>query len=157
MTTSKAWLLECGSSLAIAVGDHEMAEFVQQQGFYTVPGAPEYCSGVIVWQGNIVPVMDLATLHDPVAASRPDGSYLCILNYQSAPNTPLQYLAVGVTASPQKILVDDQHACELPDHLGTSVLGQVCLACFNRDELPVMILDIARLCSAEFREFANAA
>ncbi len=157
MTASEAWLLECGSSLALAVGDHEMAEYVQQQDFYPIPGAPEYCHGVIVWQGNIVPVMDLATLHDRNTSSGQDRSYLCVLNYQSAPNTALQHLALRVSRTPQKIIVDDQHACELPEYLGGSVLEKVCLACFNRDELPVIIIDLARLCSAEIRDLANAA
>ncbi len=157
MSSARAWLLECGNSLAFAVGDHEMAEYVQQQDFYPVPGAPAYCQGVIVWQGNIVPVMDLATLHDRNASSGQNRSYLCIINYQPPPNTALQQLAVRVTRAPQKIIVDDEHACEIPEFVDASVLGQACLACFNRDELPVMIIDIARLCSAEFRELACAA
>ena len=157
MSTSEAWLLECGSTLSIAVGDHELAEFVLQQGFHLVPGAPEYCSGVIVWRGNIVPVMDLAALYDPQAASGVRYNMLSVLKYQTEPNTPIQHLAVRVSGSPEKILVDDKHACECPEYLNSSVFGQLSLACFNRDEMPVMILDIARLCSAEFRELASAA
>jgi len=155
--TSEAWLLDCGNMLSIAVGDNQMAEFVQQQEFYSVPGSPGYCSGVIVWQGNIVPVMDLASLYDPAASNGAVHPYLCVLRYQSAPNSAIEHLALRVTRTPQKIVVDDQHSCEIPEYLASSVLGEISLACFNRDELPVMIPDIARLCSAEFRELANAA
>ena len=157
MTSSEAWLLECGNSLNIAIGDHEMAEFVQQGNQFKVPGAPEYCQSVIVWQGNIVPVMDLAILHDPANPIIEDDFYLSVLNYQTAPNMPIQHLAIRVTGSPRKILVDDAQACQIPQYLNASVLGQISLACFERDELQVMIPDIARLCSAEFRELANAA
>ena len=157
MTTSKAWLLECGNSLTIAAGDHEMAEFVQKQEYFRVPGAPEYCSSVVVWQGKIVPVMDLAALFNPAVGGDPEHSMLCVMKYQSEPSSALQQLAIRVTEAPRKIIVDDEHACELPDILRNSVLGQLNLACFNRDAHPVMIIDIARLCSAEFRELANAA
>jgi len=157
MTTSDAWLLECGESLLIAVGDHEMAEYVQQQNFYTVPGSPAYCSSVIVWQGNIVPVMDLARLQGAASTASHANSLLCVLRYQPAPNTAVMNLAVRVTRAPQKIKVNDEHACEIPEELQASALGQVNLACFNYDEKPVLIVDLARLCSAEFRDLANAA
>jgi chemotaxis signal transduction protein len=80
-----------------------------------------------------------------------------VLNYQDTPKTPLQHLALRVVAAPQKIRVDDEQACEIPDSLQSSILKQVCLTCFNYDGLTVMVLDIARLCSAEFRDLANAA
>ena len=156
MSTSEAWLLDCGNSLAIAVGDHEMAEFVQQRSFHSVPGSPGYCSSVLVWQDNIVPVMDLSALQFG-AAGELANFFVCVLNYQEAPNTPIQHLALRVVRAPKKIRVDDEYACEIPEGLQSSVLRQVCLACFNYDELPVLVLDIAQLCSAEFRDLANAA
>ncbi|MGD8348858.1 MAG: chemotaxis protein CheW [Gammaproteobacteria bacterium] len=156
MSTSEAWLLDCGNSLAIAVGDHEMAEYVQERSFHRVPGSPGYCSSVLVWQNNIVPVMDLSALQYGPAGEL-ENFFVCVLNYQEAPNSPIQHLALRVVRAPQKIRVDDEHACEIPDSLQSSVLKQVCLACFNHDELPVLVLDIARLCSAEFRTLANAA
>jgi chemotaxis signal transduction protein len=156
MTVSEAWLLDCGNSLAIAVGDHEMAEYVQDRNFYSVPGSPGYCSSVLVWRNNIVPVMDLSALIFGAAGAQ-SNALVCMLNYQQEPSTPLQHLALRVVRTPQKIRVDDEHACELPEGLQSSVLGQVSLACFSYDGLPVLVLDIARLCSAEFRKLANAA
>ena len=156
MTVSEAWLLDCGNSLAIAVGDHEMAEYMQGQNFYSVPGSPGYCSSVLVWQNNIVPVMDLSALQYGPGGEQ-GNSLVCLLHYQETPNAPLQHLALRVARTPQKIRVDDEHACELPEGLQSSILGQVSLACFNYDGLAVLVLDIARLCSAEFRELANAA
>lgn len=156
MTTSAAWLLECGDSLALAVADHEMAEFVQQRETWTVPGAPGYCTSVMVWQNNIVPVMDLRALRDGFAETS-NKSHACVLNYQEAPHLPLQQLAVCVTRAPQKIRVDDEQACDFPASLESGKLREVTLACFAHDGLPVLIVDIARLCSAEFRELANAA
>ena len=156
MSTSEAWLLDCGNSLAIAVGDHEMAEYVQDRSYHSVPGSPGYCHSVLVWQNNVVPVMDLSALQYGPGGELENFS-VCVLNYQEAPNTPLQHLALRVVRAPQKIRVDDDQACEIPDGLQASVLKNVCLACFNYDGLPVLVVDIARLCSAEFRDLANAA
>jgi chemotaxis signal transduction protein len=156
MTMSAAWLLECGDSLALAVGDHEMVEYAQQGKTWTVPGAPGYCSSVMVWQNRIVPIMNLRALQGGPAETG-EKPHVCVLNYQEAPGLPLQQLAVCVTRAPQKIRVEDEQACEFPPSLEPGKLREVTLACFAHDGLPVLIVDIARLCSAEFRELANAA
>ena len=156
MSSSEAWLLECGNALALAVGDHEMAEYVQQYESWTVPGAPDYCQRVMVWQNNIVPVMDLAALEGG-SATNAGQSDICILHYQAAPQQPLQHLALCVSRVPQKISVDDAQACEFPPSLESGKLREVTLACFSHDGLPVLIVDIAKLCSAEFCQLANAA
>ena len=62
MTVSDAWLLECCDTFSIAVGDHEMVEFVHAPIRFAVAGSPEYCSRVLLWQDNLVPIMDIATL-----------------------------------------------------------------------------------------------
>ena len=157
MTTSEAWLLQCDNSLAIAVGEHEMVEFLQQQELHVVPGAPGYCSRVLIWQDNIVPVMDVAALHHGIVAEGEISSFSCLLNYQKAPNLPLQQLALNVSATPRRIRVDDEQVCELPEHFDSSPLKSLVLCSFVHDDHQVLILDIAKLCSAEFREIANAA
>ena len=43
MSSSNAWLLECGDTLTIAVGDHEIVECVQPERYYSIPGTPDYC------------------------------------------------------------------------------------------------------------------
>ena len=81
---------------------------------------------------------------------------MCLLTYQDQPGAALQQLVVRVTKAPEKILVDDKQACELPEEISTSVLKPVSLSCFSHADKPVIILDIARLCYAEFRDAANA-
>ena len=157
MTTSDAWLLDCGDSLRIAVGDREMIELIRDQSCYPVPGTPDYCASVVAWQGRIVPVMDLARLHDAAAVRRHSSAYLCLLYYQSAPGQPVQPVAIRVTDAPERIRVDDAQVCELPEKFADSRLRAVTLCCFEQAGEGVLILDIASLCSAEFRDFATAA
>lgn len=153
MTTSDAWLLECSDTLSIAVGDHEMVEYIDTPFRFDVPGAPEYCSAVLLWQENLVPVMDLAAL---LGHSRDDlKPRLSLLNYQDKAGEALQQVAIAVNRAPQKIVVDDEHACELPEEVNTSPLRALSLSSFNHNGQTVIILDISGLCSAEFRDTAN--
>ena len=115
MTMSEAWLLECGNSLALAVCDHEMAEYIQPQQTWTVPGAPDYCGSVMVWQNNIVPIMDIPALDGGIMRNA-DESHVCILHYQDAPRQPLQHLAVRVSRAPQKVRVARLCSAEFREH-----------------------------------------
>lgn len=155
MTSSDAWLLKCSDSLSIAVADHEMVEYVQAPIRFAVPGSPEYCSSVLLWQENLVPVMDIAV--QPGHSAVEMKTLMSIVAYQQQPGAPLQHLAISVTSVPEKIRVDDEQACELPEELNTSVLMPVTLLCFTHNARPVLVLDIAGLCSDKFRDAANAA
>ncbi len=155
MSTSDAWLLECGESLSIAVGDHEMVELLQTEQCHQVPGSPYYCSQVLLRDSEIVPVMDIDALHRG-AVPMPFDSYLCLLSYQEAANTPLKQLAVRVRRAPERIRVDDAQVCELPTAYDASLLKPLVLSCFTHHASPVLIIDIASLCSDGFRDLAAA-
>ena len=151
MTTSDAWLLDCGESLTIAVGDHEMLELVQTGQQHQVTETSEQGSEVLQWQGKAVPVMEISSLHTGSKLDSSD-SYLCLLNYQVSVDTPLQQLALRVTRAPERIQVDDAQVCEFPREFDNSQLKSVTLSCFTHHAKPVLILDIASLCSSEFRD-----
>ena len=155
MSSAEAWLLECGNSLAIAVGDHEMVEYIQGPFCYSVPATPGYCDSVLLWHDNFVPVMDIAALYDrPVEKAN---SVICILNYQPVANEPLLQVALRVSKAPEKINVDDEQACELSEPFKSSLLNSVTLTSFTAGSQQAIIVDIAKLCSAEFRDLVNAA
>lgn len=155
MNASDAWLLECGEALSIAVSDRQMVELLQAEHCHHVPGAPYYCSRVLLRNDNLIPVMDIEALCQGRAAEWLD-SYLCLLNYREAANSPLQQLAVRVRRVPERIQVNDALICELPQDLDSSLLKPLALSCFTHQGKPVLILDIANLCSAGFRDLAAA-
>ena len=155
MSAIEAWLLDCGESLSIAVGDHEMVELLQFVQCHPIAGAPYYCSTVLPWNENTIPVMDIDALCKGRAVERSD-AYLCVLNYQQATNAPLQQLAVSVRRAPERIRVDDAQLCDLPADLENSLLERLALSCFTHHAKPVLIIDIAALCSAGFRDLAAA-
>lgn len=151
MSTSDAWLLDCGESLSIAVGDHEMVELVQTGTQHQVTESSAQGTEVLQWQEKTVPVMEISSLHSGTGLAAPD-SYLCLLNYQVSVDTPLQQLALRVTRAPERIQVDDAQVCEFPREFDNSQLKTVTLSCFTHHAKPVLILDIASLCSSEFRD-----
>ena len=154
MSTSDAWLLECSEALSIAVSDHEMVELLQTESCHHQPGTPPSSSDVLQWHENNVPIMDIEVLHDNTCRER-SASYLCLLNYQQAPDKPLQQLALRVDRAPERIQVDDAQICELPQDYDDSPLKPVILSCFNHHAKPVLILDISSLSSGEFRDLAS--
>ena len=156
MSSSNAWLLECGDALTVAVSDHEIVECVQPEQFYRIPGTPDYCCNVLAWQDKLVPVMDMAAALRDEQKTQSKPLLVCLLSYQLAPKQPLQYLALRINQTPQKIQVDDDQVCELPTGGFSQLLASVSFCCFSHQQLPVAILDIAKLCSEGFRELAQA-
>ena len=153
MSVSDAWLLESNDLLSIAVGDHEMVEYLHGSACFPVPGAPSYCNHVLYWKNNLVPVMDLGVLLGRPAQGA--SAFMSLIAYQEQPGLALQYLALKVRTAPEKIRVEDAQVCELPADVNDGPLMPICLTCFNHEDRPVVILDIAGLCSAEFRDVIN--
>jgi chemotaxis signal transduction protein len=151
---SNAWLLECDPELTVAVGDHEIVEYIQPQRSYAVPETPPYCNRVIVWQDKLLPVIDMALLTG-VRELQQEVSYACLLRYQLAPRAALQYLALRINRTPQKVVVDDSQVCEFADDEVSPLLKVVTLCCFTHMQRAVPILDLAKLCSGEFRDLAR--
>lgn len=154
MTASDAWLLELDDSLAIAIGDHEMVEYVRATTTFPVPGAPKYCSHVFLWQNKLVPIMDVSMMRGHTNKRASDG-FMGLVAYQLKPGAPIMHIALYVNELPKKIQVDDEQVCELPEELDDGLVRQLCLSCFKHESQPVVIIDIARLCSAETGETLN--
>ena len=154
MSISSAWLLEPNDLLSIAIGDHEMVEYVHVSVSFPVPGAPKYCNQVLYWKHNLVPVMDIGVLLGNPAQGA--STFICLIAYQEQSGSVLQYVAVKVRTAPEKIRVDDSLVCDLPADINEGVLLPLCLSCFSHGGRPVVILDIAGLCSGEFRDLINA-
>ncbi len=151
MSISDAWLLDCGESLSIAVGDHEMIELLQTGQQYRVSETPEHGSEVLQWQEKTVPVMEISSLHNG-SKLKSSNAYLCLLNYQASADTAVQQLALRVTRAPERIQVDDAQVCDFPREFENSQLKGVTLSCFTHHAKPVLILDISSLCSSEFQD-----
>jgi hypothetical protein len=115
-----------------------------------VPLTPESCSQVVFWGDRIVPLISLGDITDQQAGAAMPA--VVIVAYQTQPNTPLSYVALGVKSDPVKIKVSDKQACDLPDRFAEDIWEPLALSAFSRNGQPVPILNITMLCSKDFHE-----
>lgn len=139
---TKAWILDVGSGQQVAVSPQQLREFVHAAEILRVPLARDYCAGVIVWRGQLVPVVELPVLlgaEASVAGSVPVG----VLAYRDAPGEPLRHGAVPLASEPRESWVNDEMACALPRELAS--WRAIALSCFRYAGSPVPILHLRRL------------
>ncbi|NJN45168.1 MAG: hypothetical protein HC808_00150 [Candidatus Competibacteraceae bacterium] len=144
MAETTAWLLDLDSDLVAAVGEREMIHVIQAPVLFEVPSSPRYCRNVLVWQDNILPIMDIAAW-----LKKLPGRQVCpvagIFAYQTQPDWDIQYGALMLTATPSRTRVNDNQACTLPDQpAGWKTLA---LSCFTEVERNIPILDLPTLFS----------
>jgi hypothetical protein len=142
-----ARLIEYAPGRRIALPPHTVFALIEQPTFVEVPGAVAHAYGLLVWQNNRVPLLDLnSLLHsgaDIKLTSAPP--YALIVAYQSAARGPVAYGAIGLVQLPQTISVGDNDQCELPTD--SKLWPQLALSCFKYEGCAVPILNTSRLFS----------
>ncbi len=150
-----AWLLTGAPGYQLAVGIHEVQEYLVAPGILDVPLAPRHCAQLIVWRDQFVPLFDLRHLHDPdlthVDVAAPVSGVI-VLAYQREPGLALEYLALYLYAEPEKILVDDRAVATWPADYPRALHGLV-RSLFTHDDSVVSVLDLAGLASARYLNF----
>jgi chemotaxis signal transduction protein len=138
-----AWLLNLGGDCYGAVGQLHLVHLVVAPACSDVPYTPYYCKKVSVWQGNILPVMDLASRlagHSLLLEENGE-SLLGIVAFQEAKDQSPRYGGILLSDTPLRIEVTDEQASELPEHL--SAWQDLSSACFEHPKHgPVPILNL---------------
>ena len=165
------WVLSMKEGLVTAVGEMDMIYvFPFTPRIFSVPMTPRYAKGVIVWQQRLVPVLDLGAYlnargqHEqpataalestgPVAASGvvPDSELvidnviaLFAFRLETMSEESWDLGALLLEKVPERVLVDDDDACDLPD-AGIDWSGTA-ISCFHHEKYgAVPILDLAAL------------
>ncbi len=150
-----AWLLTGAPGYQLAVGIHEVQEYVVAPEILDVPLTPRHCAELIVWRDQFVPLFDLRYLHD-ADSTRADAALpalgVIVLAYQREPGLTLEYLALYLYAEPQKILVDDSAVTTWPADYPRALRG-LARSLFTHDDGVVSVLDLAGLASARYLNF----
>lgn len=139
-----AWLLKVANNIQLSIAEHEAAEFVENPLLHYVPMSPAYCKNIIFWHDRIVPLIDINILYGNPATTNYQS--VIVTAYQEKDHMPLEYVAFVLAAPPEKIIVNDDDACELPDDYPDSLTPYV-LSLFNHNNQVTSIIDIARLSS----------
>lgn len=140
--TVPAWLLRVADNIQFSIGEHEATEYIDTPALHHVPMAPEYCNNILFWRDIMVPVIDMNILHGNSATT--DYQHVMVLAYQEKEGMPLEYVAFTLASAPDKILVNDDDACELPESY-PEILRPYVLSLFNYNNQVTSILDIARI------------
>jgi chemotaxis signal transduction protein len=145
MRQVSAWLLSLGGAWA-AIGEGEMVHLLADPPtLHTIPRSPAYCREVLIWEGEILPLMDLARrVHgDPRAPAGPRGP-IAITAFAGPPGALPGHGALLLHAPPVRIRVSDAQACPLPEP--EAAWRPLTISCFEQEGLgPIPVLDLARV------------
>ncbi len=144
MHEATAWIIDLGNGLRAALGYSELEHLVQSPTFYEMPLTPSYCRHLMLWEGDMVPVLDLASwLTGGAVVQR--GSFAALIGYEEQPGDAPQRGALVTTAFPKRVGVYDNQACDLPpEPCGWS---HVACSCFCHENQPIPVLDLPFLFS----------
>jgi chemotaxis signal transduction protein len=143
-----AWLLPITGTITAAVGEFELVHILPDPpALFGVPRAPHYCREVLVWQGRILPLMDLAARFDaPGRKPALDAARVIvgIVAYRPEQGADaLGYGGLALHSVPQRCRVGDDQACSLPPWL--AAWTPYVSACFQpegpRSAVPVLRLE----------------
>ncbi len=145
--TSRAWLLDFGSGLQAAVGHHEMWQVLISHKLFNVPGTLSYCNEVLIFQNQILPVVDMSQLmegHKIIQSAEP---IVGIAVYQNDTTEPVQYSCLHLATMPQNIYVTDEQECELP--ASQQHWEPLALCCFSYKDMIIPIINLSYLFSEQ--------
>lgn len=140
-----AWLIEASGGYQFVVAEYEMIEYVIEAELHEIPLTPEYASSVLLWQDQMVAVIDFGLMIERVQELT---SNISLLAYQETAGDALKYISVALRSPPKKITIDDVQMCEQEapnpfwDYLSDSWFT------YEGDAVPV--LNVQRLGSTEF-------
>ncbi len=142
---ANAWILEFGEQRFAAIGEQEMVHLVDEPELFAVPESPAWCNQAILWQGEVLPVMNLLVLLSLPAGTvtSPETPVVGIAAYQSEPGAMPQYGGLLLSRIPVKKPVTDEQACELPEP--RNEWQRLAISCFADNGRATPILDLPRL------------
>lgn len=132
-----AWLMQVDRMVNMAVGQFELMHIVDQPDYVQIPQAPEYCKHVILWNDNIVPVMNLSSWLTGEPQS--DDSYVvAILVYKDAQGGFI-YGGIKLNDTPVLERVSNNQQCGMPEiYEKLKIISLSCFKSSNGDVVPVL-------------------
>lgn len=144
--TTPAWLLQASDDIHFSIGEINAAEYITAPELHTAPISYNYCRHVINWREKIVPVIDLGMIANDTAATNFQNMF--VITYQEKDYAPLKYAAFILTSSPEKIFVDDNSLCDLPEDYPEKLKNSV-ISFFTYNNKQVGIFEFSNLCSGK--------
>ena len=144
MTNAVAWILPLPGNAWIALGNLELVHVLPDVPARSAIDGPVFMNEAVSWGGGTIPVFDAGKFSRGIEKIS-DTVYYGVVRYRPAPSSPQQFGALKMAAIPQRVAVDDQMACDLPE--SHHHWRPFSVSCFTLDGRPVPVLDLARLFS----------
>ena len=144
MGRSAAWVIKVDESLYASVSQMELVHIINQPELIRIPGVPAYCQNLLIWNDNILPVLNISWLVNDMTPGT-GREVVAVLIYRDSRNN-IQYGGISLLESPELEYVDNDQVSALPEQ--AQQLKTIALSCFtsaNGHDVP--ILDISRLFS----------
>lgn len=142
-TAIRGWVMDVGAGWHVAAGAHRVVEYLLSPPTRNLPRMPAHCLGILVWQEQMIPVLDLAPVLSQAQPQERSVHRAVVLAYQEAPGKVVRYGALVVRAAPVEVWANDDMACPLPED--PPAFKQFSSSCFLHQEKAIPILDTARL------------
>jgi len=143
MEDTHAWMIGLRGGHKAAVGELELMHVLPDSPeLYSVLKAPSHCRQVFLWEGHMLPVLDLSLW---LGEAPDDGvdAHLGVFRYRPGRGEALHYGSLIIEGAPRQVLVNDGHACELP--ADRDAWRQVAHACFDYAGDAVPVLNLPRI------------
>ncbi|ETW95157.1 MAG: hypothetical protein ETSY1_31835 [Candidatus Entotheonella factor] len=144
MAEATAWLMSFPGDFLAAIGEREMIHLVETPYLEEIPQTPLHCRQVLIWERELLPVLDLTAWLTAQPMPREPVS-VGVVGWQERPGAIPQIGALMFAGVPQKIRVSDDHQCNLPEH--PAAWKAVAASCVCYDNQPVPILDLPHIFS----------
>lgn len=143
MAQTEAWNLPIGNGIRVAIGHHNMIEYVALENtrIKSIPLTHRYASRVLIWHEELLPIIDMYEFLHPEEKVQEDIKGVVIVAYQDTPGESLKRGVVILRAAPVSTLVSTEMGCELPEP--SQLFTAIAEACFeqNGQQIPVLKLE----------------
>jgi len=154
--SESAWLLTASANCTLAIGRHEMIEVLSRPRPFSVPTAPDHCRQLIVWRGQLLPLMRLSLLMSSMDDIEDQPIFVAVVAYQEAAGEALKYGALALSNVPETIEVKAGPASD-PSPMNPAVRNRLLLSCFQHEGSSVLVLDLCKLFTEPPNSYINPA
>jgi hypothetical protein len=139
-----ARLLEYRRGSFVAFPPHVTVGLVHRPQLVPVPGAPYFAPGLVAWNGEHIPLIDLASLlRAHPGENEPMADHVLVVGFQRGPGLAVEHGAICAPHLVRVAEVGDSQQCELPND--SDLWPLLAISCFEYQGCAVPVLDTGLL------------
>jgi chemotaxis signal transduction protein len=147
MNKAAAWIMKLNDSSYASISQMELVHIINDPVFIRVPKSPGHCENIIIWNDNVLPVVDLDRFYD-APVSKLQHNVVAVIIFRDN-NNDLHHGGIALNSSPVLEYVNNSQSCTIPNH--AKPLKDITLACFTSEQgHQVPILDMTKLFSRAY-------